>query len=58
MEFTVELSKAEIKVLKDRQIFQAQWIQAGMDEKEPFDLVVQKVLNAAEDATKKVKAVK
>lgn len=52
MIITVELSKKEIQTLKDRQTFQMQWIQAGMDEKEPFDFVVQKVLNAAMEAEK------
>ena len=48
MEFTVDLSEEDIKILKDRQVFRMNWIQAGMDQKEPFDFVVQKVLNAAE----------
>lgn len=48
MEVTVELSDDDLKVLKERQLFRMQWIQAGMDDKEPFDLVIQKVVNAAE----------
>jgi hypothetical protein len=50
MKVTVELSEEDLKVLKERQVFRMQWISAGMDKKEPFDLVVQKVVNAAEQS--------
>jgi len=48
MEVLVELSEEDVKVIKERQMFRMQWIQAGMDEKEAFDFVVQKILVAAE----------
>lgn len=48
MKVVVELTKEDIEVLRKHQESRMDWIQAGMDEKEPFDFVVQKVLNAAD----------
>ena len=52
MKVVVNLTEKELKILRDRQIFPMQWIQAGMDEKEPFDLIIQKILNASEEENK------
>lgn len=49
MKVTVELSDEDIKILQERQKFQMQWIKAGMEEKKPFDIVVQKILNTAKE---------
>ena len=52
---TVELSEEDIKEIKERQVFRMQWIQSGADEKEPFDFVVQKILNAISGQQEKIK---
>ena len=49
MKIAVELTKEEIKLIRERQINQMQMIQAGLEEREPFDFIVQKILNAFEN---------
>ena len=48
MKIVVELTQDEIKLIRERQINQMQMIQAGLEEREPFDFIVQKVLNSFE----------
>lgn len=50
MKIIVNLSDEEVKTIKDHLVFRMGWIQAGMDKKEPLDLVLNKVLIAAEIA--------
>ncbi len=52
MKVTVELTEDDIDVITQRQMFQMQWIKAGMEEKTEFDIVVQKILNAAKETLK------
>jgi len=47
IKFEVELTEEDVEAIKARQLFRMQWIQAGMDEREPLDFAIQKVLNAA-----------
>ncbi len=45
---TIDINEKEIEAIKERQIFRMSWIQAKMDEKEPLDFILQKILNAYE----------
>ena len=47
MEFTIELSKGEIEIITERQLFRMNWVNTGMDKTEPIDFVLQKILDAA-----------
>ena len=53
MKVTIELSKKEIKVIKERQVFRMDWIKTGMDKKEPMDFILQKILNASQQTDAK-----
>ena len=44
------LTDEELEILKKRQIFRMNWIQSGMDEKEPLDMIIQRVVNCAQRA--------
>ena len=50
MEFQMFLTDEELEILKKRQIFRMNWIQSGMDEKEPLDMIIQRVVNCAQRA--------
>jgi hypothetical protein len=53
VQIIVDLSEKEIEQIRERQVFRMQWIQANMDEKEPIDFILQKVLNAADEVKTK-----
>lgn len=55
MKITVDLSKEEVKAIRDHLKFRMEWIMAGMDEKEPIDLILNKVLVASEEKKEQIK---
>ncbi len=51
MEIKIELNEKEIADLKSHLLFRMQWIQAGMEEKQPEDIILGKILSAVLSAS-------